>query len=67
MSVVDDTLALAFTLPLPNAHFIWYNAWLSIPSAIYAYSRPESAYLAVVPASVCATSLLYWRNPVSNS
>jgi len=63
MLVVDDTLAL----PLPNSHFIWYNAWLSIPSAIYAYSRPESAHLAVVPASVWATSLLYWRNPVSNS
>jgi len=63
MSVVDDTL----TLPLPNAQFIWYNAWLSIPSAIYAYSRPESAHLAIVPASVCATSLLYWRNPLRDS
>lgn len=32
MSVVDDTLALAFAfaLPLPNAHFIWYCARLSI-------------------------------------
>ena len=65
MSVVDDTLALA--LPLPNAHFIWYNAWLSIPSAIYAYSRPESAHLAAVPASVWLTSLLYWRNPLHDS
>jgi hypothetical protein len=54
-------------LPLPHARVIWYCAWFSLPSAIYAYSRPESAHLAVVPASVWASSLLYWRNPVRNS
>ena len=31
----------ALTLPIPQAHFIWYCAWLSIPSAIYAYSHPR--------------------------
>lgn len=56
------------TLPLPNAHFIWYCAWLSIPSAIYAYSHhPASTHLAIVPASVWATSLLYWRTPLRDS
>lgn len=55
------------SLPLPNAHFIWYCAWLSIPSVIYAYSAPESAHLAAIPASVWATSLLYWRNPLRDS
>ena len=56
------------TLPLPNAHFIWYCARLAIPSAIYAYSHhPASTHLAIVPASVWATSLLYWRNPVRDS
>ena len=54
-------------LPIPNAHFIWYCAWFSLPTAIYAYSHPASAHLAVVPASVWATSLLYWRNPVRDS
>lgn len=57
----------ALTLPLPNAHFIWYCAWFSLPSAIYAYSQRRSAHLAVVPASVWATSLLYWHNPVRDS
>jgi hypothetical protein len=54
-------------LPIPHARVIWYCAWSSIASAIYAYSRPESAHLALVPASVWASSLLYWRNPVRNS
>jgi hypothetical protein len=55
-------------LPLPNAHFIWYCAWLAVPSAIYAYSHhPASTHLAIVPASVWATSLLYWRNPLRDS
>lgn len=57
----------ALTLPLPNAHFIWYCAWLAVPSAIYAYSHPASTHLAIVPASVWATSLLYWRDPLRNS
>ena len=57
----------ALTLPLPHAHFIWYCAWFSLPSAIYAYSHATSAHLAIVPASVWATSLLYWRNPIHNS
>jgi hypothetical protein len=57
----------ALTLPLPNAHFIWYCAWLSLPSAIYAATRPCSTHLTIVPASVWATSLLYWRNPLRNS
>ena len=55
------------TLPLPNAHFIWYCAWLAIPSTIYAYSNSASTHLAIIPASVWATSLLYWRNPVRHS
>ena len=50
-------------LPIPNAHFIWYCSWLIIPSVIYAYSHPASTHLAIIPASVWATSLLYWRNP----
>ncbi len=54
-------------LPLPNAHFIWYCAWLAIPSAIYSYSNPASTHLAIVPASVWATSLLYWRDPIRDS
>jgi hypothetical protein len=57
----------ALTLPLPNAHFIWYCAWFSLPSAIYAYSHATSAHLAIVPASVWATSLLYWHNPIRDS
>lgn len=57
------------SLPLPNAHFIWYCAWLSIPSAIYAATADVEATtrLAIVPSSVFATSLLYWRNPIRNS
>lgn len=57
------------SLPLPNAHFIWYCAWLSIPSAIYAATAAVEAttHLAIVPSSVFVTSLLYWRNPVRNS
>lgn len=56
-------------LPLPQADFIWRCAWLSVPSAIYAATAASAAttYLAVVPASVWATSLLYWRNPVRDS
>jgi len=54
-------------LPLPNAHFIWNCAWLAVPSAIYAYSHPASTHLAIIPASVWATSLLYWRNPLRDS
>lgn len=59
----DTTL----TLPIPNAHFIWYCAWLAIPSAIYAYAHPATAHFAMVPASVFATSLLYWRDPIRDS
>ncbi len=59
--------ANALTLPLPNAHFIWYCAWLAIPSTIYAYSNPASTHLAIIPASVWVTSLLYWRDPVRDS
>ena len=60
--------ALALALPLPNAHFIWYCAWLSLPSAIYAViARHTPMSLAIVPASVWATSLLYWRNPLRDS
>jgi hypothetical protein len=54
-------------LPLPNAHFIWYCAWLAVPSAIYAYSHPASTHLAIVPTSVWATSLLYWQHPLRDS
>ena len=59
--------SVVLTLPITHAHFIWYCAWFSLPSAIYAYSNPASAHFAIVPASVFATSLLYWRNPVRNS
>ena len=60
------------SLPLPQANFIWRCAWFSVPSAIYAATASATAsaattHLAVVPASVFATSLLYWRNPVRNS
>jgi hypothetical protein len=55
-------------LPHPNAHINWYCAWFSIPSAIYANShQPASTHLAIIPTSVWATSLLYWRNPVRDS
>lgn len=61
------TLTPALVLPLPNAHFIWYCAWLAIPSAIYAYAHPATAHFAPIPAAVFATSLNYWRNPVRDS
>ncbi len=54
-------------LPQPNANFIWYCSWMSFFSAIFAYSQPETAHFAIVPASVLATSLNYWRNPLFNS
>ena len=57
----------ALTFPPPQSHFIWYCAWISVPSAIYAATRPCSSHLTVVPASVWATSLLYWRHPLRNS
>lgn len=56
-----------WTLPSSQSNFIWYCAWLSLPSTIYASSHPVSAHLAIIPASVFATSLLYWRNPLRNS
>jgi hypothetical protein len=55
------------TLPIQNAHFIWYCSWTSILSAIVAYSRPTTTRLAFIPASVFTTSILYWRNPIRNS
>ena len=51
-------------LPLPQADFIWRCAWLSVPSAIYAGTAATTTHLAVVPASVWATSLLYWRKHI---
>ena len=57
----------ALTLPIPQAHFIWYCAWLSIPSAIYAYIHPATTHFAPIPTAVFATSLNYWRNPVRDS
>ncbi len=57
----------ALTLPPPQSNFIWYCAWISVPSAIYAATRPCSNHLTVFPASVWATSLLYWRHPLRNS
>ena len=56
----------SLTLPIPNAHFIWYCAWLSVPSTIYALTH-KNHHLAIVPATVFTTSLLYWRNPVRDS
>ena len=58
---------MSLTLPIPQAHFIWYCAWLAIPSAIYAYAHPATTHFAPIPAAVFATSLLYWRNPIRNS
>ena len=56
------------TLPQPQADFIWRCAWLSVPSAIYAATAAAATtHLAIVPASVWLTSLIYWRNPVRNS
>jgi hypothetical protein len=57
----------ALILPIPQAHFIWYCAWLSIPSAIYAYGHPTTAHFAPIPAAVFTTSLLYWHNPIRDS
>jgi hypothetical protein len=57
----------ARTHPHPNAPFIRYCAWLANPSAIYPNYHPASTHLAIVPASVWATSLLYWRDPVRDS
>jgi hypothetical protein len=60
--------APTLALPLPNAHFIWYCAWLSLPSAIYAVIATHTPMsLAIVPASVWATSLLYWQHPLRDS
>ncbi len=51
------------TVPILQAYFIWYCAWLSVPSAIYAYlSPPTTTHLAIILASVFVTSILYWRN-----
>ncbi len=58
---------MSLSLPLPNAYFIWYCAWLSIPSAIYAYNHPATAHYTTVPAAVFITSLNYWRNPLRDS
>ena len=58
---------MSLTLPIPQAHFIWYCAWLAIPSAVYAYAHPATTHFAPIPAAVFATSLLYWRNPIRNS
>jgi hypothetical protein len=63
----DSAAPADMTLPIPQAHFIWYCAWLSLPSAIYAYTHPATAHFAPIPAAVFATSLLYWRNPIRNS
>ena len=41
---------MSLTLPLPNAYYIWYCAWLSVPSAIYALTC--NTHLAIVPVSV---------------
>ena len=57
---------MSLTLPLPNAYFIWYCAWLSVPSTIYALTC-YTPHLAIIPASVWATSLNYWRYPVRDS
>lgn len=57
---------MSLTLPIPQAHFIWYCAWSSVPSTIYAITH-NSRHLAIVPATVFTTSLLYWRNPVRGS
>ena len=54
-------------LPLPQAYFIWYFAWLSVPSAIYAYTHTETTHFALIPTALWASSILYWRNPIHNS
>lgn len=58
---------MSLTLPLPNAYYIWYCAWLSVPSAIYAYNHPATIHYAIIPAAVWVTSLNYWRNPLRDS
>jgi hypothetical protein len=58
---------MSLSLPIPNAHFIWYCAWLSIPSAIYAYNHTATTHYTTVPTAVFATSLNYWRNPLRDS
>jgi hypothetical protein len=54
-------------LPQPHANFIWYCAWLSLCSAWFALSRPGTGRFAIVPVSVFATSLNYWRHPLRDS
>jgi len=66
MNTPTLTPTLSLTLPLPNAHFIWYCAWLSVPSAIYALTC-YTPHIAIIPASVWATSLNYWRYPLRDS
>jgi len=58
---------MILTLPIAQAHFIWYCAWLSVPSAVYAYAHSTTTHFAPIPAAVFATSLLYWRNPIRDS
>ena len=31
-------IPVSYTIAFPQTYFIWYCAWLSFPSAIYAYS-----------------------------
>ena len=54
-------------LPKPNANIIWRVAWCSFFTSIYALSHPDTIYFAIIPASVFATSLNYWRDPVRES
>lgn len=49
-------------LPPRQAQLIVNAAWLSAASGAFAWWRGH-ADLALVPLSVCATSLLYWRAP----
>lgn len=59
-----DTNGLYNGLILPKAQYryLWGISWLSLLSAIYAFSRGYND-LAFVPLSVWLTSIIYWWKP----
>ena len=53
-------------MPAQHAAFLRALSLLSLASGLFALSRGHAA-LAPVPLAVCATSLLYWREPLAAS
>jgi hypothetical protein len=57
----DDTVQhLTLTLPLPQAHFIWYCAWLSLPSAAAA-AATTTATTTPPPTHICIPNEILYR------